>query len=220
MLAFIAGSQTRGASSPDPLSPNAAAQIQALIDEKRTWTPTQQKVHSNLLYEAKQRRGLPIAPGVPTLETGIEVGPAGEVVVDITATVTSSFLDTLASLGGQVLDSHPAYRSVRAVLALDAVETLAAHPDVIFINRKQEDMLNRAGPLAAEPEAPGITASLSSAVRPGFAARAAQVRSPLSWGREVRERDQPRSIRPIPRKVWSSTTRATRRLCSTAPTVS
>ena len=141
LLAFAVCAGTAGAESSG-ISPGAMAQLQAIIDEKKARTPAQQKVDSNLLYEAKQRRGVSIAAGVRTLATGVEVGPNGEVVVDITATVSSSVLATLEALGGSVVDAQSAYRSIRAVMPLAAVETLAEHPDVIFVQRKQEAMLN------------------------------------------------------------------------------
>ena len=161
------------------LSPQARAQIQALMDDKQSRTPAQQKIDSNLIYEARQRRGLPAAPGVPALQTGIAVGPSGEVVVDITARTVAPLLDAVASLGGKVLDSHAGYRSLRASLPLDALERLAARPEVLFIQPKQEGMANT----AFQPRADslrGVSASLLPTLRPGFSARAAAVRSQLS----------------------------------------
>src|SRR6266536_925802 len=72
LLAMVAGGGTAGAqSSSAPISLSARQQIQALAAEKQSRTPAQRKVDSNLLYEAKQRRGLAIAAGVPTLQTFI-----------------------------------------------------------------------------------------------------------------------------------------------------
>ncbi len=161
------------------LSPQAQAQIQALMEEKVSRTPAQQKIDSNLIYEARQRRGLPAAPGVPALQTGIAVGPSGEVVVDITATAIGPILSAVANLGGKVLDSHAGYRSLRASLPLDALERLAARPEVLFIQPKQEGMVNT----VFQPRADslrGVSASLLPTLRPGFSARAAAVRSQLS----------------------------------------
>ncbi len=163
----------------DALSPSALQQIQAILEDKKTRTPAQRKVNSNLLYEARQMRGLPIAAGVPTLQTGIEVGPQGEVVVDITATVTNSVLDTIEKLGGRVIEYFYNYRSIRAEVPLLAVESLAAHPDVQFIQPRQQAMLNRVMPPPTSATH-GVTASLLKSVRPGFAARAASVRSQLA----------------------------------------
>jgi len=183
LLVFAAGTG-RILAQTDSISPGALAQIQALMDEKRTRTPAQQKIDSNLLYEAKQRRGLSIAVGVPTLQTGIQVGSRGEVVVDITAAVTNSLLDALDSIGAQIIYANSAFRSVRAEVPLAAIEKLAAHPDVIFVHRKQEAVLNdavRAPDASGKASATrGVSAPLLGSVRPGFAARAAAVRSQLA----------------------------------------
>ncbi len=161
------------------LSPTALGQIQSVLEEKATRTPAQKKVNSNLHYEARQARGLAAAAGVPTLQTGIEVSPGGTVVVDITANVTKSVLGAIESLGGRVLSSFENYRSIRAELPLLAVETLAELPDVQFIQPRQEAMLNRMPPPALSATR-GVTPALLKAVRPGFAARAAAVRSQLA----------------------------------------
>jgi Subtilase family len=167
------------AQGSEAFSPEALSQIQALVAEKRGRTPAQRKVDSNLLYEAKQRRGLAVANGVPPLQTGIPVSDRGTVIVDITAKVTDSFLEALASVEGRVLYSNASYRSVRAELPLAAVESLAAHPDVLFVNSKQEAMVN--GEIRPQISAvAGVTPSLLRTLRPGFAARAAAVRSKLA----------------------------------------
>src|ERR1044071_7563701 len=49
------------------ISDSAARQIQALIEEKESRTPAQQKMDSQLVYTVKQNRGQAIANGVQTL---------------------------------------------------------------------------------------------------------------------------------------------------------
>jgi len=179
LLAVSAVAGTLRAQASDSIGPAALQQIQALQEEKKSRTSAQRRVDSNLLFEAKQRRGIAVAAGVPMLQTGIEVSEQGMVVVDITATVSDSLLDAIERLGGHILQSHSVYRSIRAEFPLFSVETLAAHPDILFIQPKQEATTNRAVP----PEIPDlrrVTASLLKSVRPGFAARAATVRLQLA----------------------------------------
>ncbi len=167
----------------DSIDPAALQQIQALLSEKRARTPAQRKVDSNLLYEARQRRGQAIATGVPTLRTGIEVDPQGRVVVDIKATVTDPLLDTIEKLGGHVASYHYRYRSIRAELPLQAVETLAAHPNVTFVQPKQRVMLNgtaRPARISGAAVNRGVTGVLLGGIRPGFAASAMAVRQRLA----------------------------------------
>jgi hypothetical protein len=179
LLAVSAVAGTLRAQASDSIGPAALQQIQALQEAKRSRTSAQRRVDSNLLFEAKQRRGIAVAAGVPRLQTGIEVSDQGTVVVDITATVSDSLLDAIERLGGHILQSHSVYRSIRTEIPLFSVETLAAHPDILFIQPKQEATTNRGVP----PEIPalrGVTASLLESVRSGFAARAAAVRSQLA----------------------------------------
>src|SRR6266545_1938070 len=179
LLAVSAVAGTLRAQASDSIGPAALQQIQALQEEKKSRTSAQRRVDSNLLFEAKQRRGIAVAAGVPRLQTGIEVSDQGTVVVDITATVSDSLLDAIERLGGHILQSHSVYRSIRAEVPLFSVETLAAHPDILFIQPKQEATTNRGVPPKI-PALRGISASLLKSVRPGFAARAAAVRSQLA----------------------------------------
>src|ERR1044071_9149968 len=54
------------------IAESAIQQIQALVAEKESRTPAQQKLDSQLLYTLKMRPGEAIAAGVPTLDEGIE----------------------------------------------------------------------------------------------------------------------------------------------------
>ncbi len=179
LLAVSAVAGTLRAQASDSIGPAALKQIQALQEEKRSRTSAQRRVNSNLLFEAKQRRGIAVAAGVPRLQTGIEVSDQGTVVVDITATVSDSLLDAIERLGGHILQSHSVYRSIRAEVPLFSVETLAANPDVLFIQPKQQATTNRRVP-SEIPALRGVTGSLLKSVRPGFAARAVAVRSQLA----------------------------------------
>ena len=201
LLAMVAGARTANAqSSSASISSSARQQIEALAGEKQSRTPAQRKVDSNLLYEAKQRRGLAIAAGVPTLETFIPVGPRGDVVVDITATVTDSLLATLARLGGSIVDVQARYHSVRAVMPLQAVEMLAEHPDVIFVQPKQEAMLNdvarSTGVFSQASPTRGMTPLILNSMRLGFATRAAAIRSQLAAALSKRAATGTSGLRP------------------------
>ena len=60
------------------------------------------------------RRGEPVAQGVPTLRTGLNIDQAGTVLVDIRADVSDVLLQRIADVGGTVINRVDAYRSVRA----------------------------------------------------------------------------------------------------------
>jgi hypothetical protein len=100
-------------------------QIGALRAEKRARTPAQRKLGSQLVYEARMRRGLPIAPGIERLRTELDVDAQGRALVDIRGEVDEALERRIEAEGGVVLAALPAYRSLRARLPLDEVERLA-----------------------------------------------------------------------------------------------
>src|SRR5256885_6713452 len=58
--------------SSGAMSASAAQQINALVADKAARTPAQRKISSKLIYTARMLQGLPAAPGVASLETGVE----------------------------------------------------------------------------------------------------------------------------------------------------
>src|SRR5260370_4568492 len=75
------------------IAPGARAQIAALLAEKESRTPIQQKIDSQLLYEIKMARGQAIAPGGDTLETGIDRAADPSTVVRVPAPVDDGLFD-------------------------------------------------------------------------------------------------------------------------------
>jgi hypothetical protein len=85
-------------------------------------------------------QGLPAAPGMPSLETGVDVDDEGNVLVDITAHVTNKFVTQLQEQGASIYASFPSSKSVRAMVPASRLETIASWPDVVFIRPRQEAM--------------------------------------------------------------------------------
>ncbi len=111
-------------------APELVAQIAALRAEKAARTPVQRKLASRLLHAAQQRRGVPVASGVPPLRTGVEVATDGTTLVDLRAEVTPGLLARIAALGGSVEASFPRERALRARLPLALLEEVAVLPEV------------------------------------------------------------------------------------------
>ncbi len=117
----------------EDISAEAAQEIQALLEEKAARTPAQRKVSSQLIYAAKQRRGEPLARGVGSLQLLAAADANNGMLVDIAADVTPQVLTGIVDLGGTVISNFPPYRAIRAWLPIDALESLAALPDVTAI---------------------------------------------------------------------------------------
>ncbi len=157
------------------LDDNALGQIAALYEEKALRTPVQQKIDSQLLAELRMNRGEAVARGVQTIKTGIELDLNGKTLVDIDATVTPELLKRIEQSGGEIVNSFPQFRAIRARLPLTALESLAALPEIKFINRAVEAMTNNASPRRNAQRA----ARPSNRRADDFSSRAANVRTQL-----------------------------------------
>src|SRR5262247_2809265 len=81
--ALFSSSVPKAAAAPQSadISPEAMAQIAALLQEKMNRTQTQQKMDTQLLYELKMDRGQAIADGIRALDTDVPVTDEGKAVV-------------------------------------------------------------------------------------------------------------------------------------------
>ena len=120
------------------MNDRARQQIDALMREKGTRSRGRAKMDSRLVYGIKMHRGEQIAEGVDTLLLGLPRTADGEVIVDISADIDEAFLRKLRQAGATVLIAHAVHHSVRAQVALDALDTIADFPEVRFIQPMQE----------------------------------------------------------------------------------
>ena len=166
----------------DGIAPSARAQIQALLDEKETRTPAERKIDSQLLYARRMEMGLPIAPGVQTLE--VYVPHAGD------GHVGRQRQGHRHQPPRAVIERHDRENEAdgqhRSAVARRSrsIEAIAEQPDVLWVGPKQEAFTSRRdaapvpparsiGPRAAPP-CSGASARRSRAARkPGFALPAA-----------------------------------------------
>ncbi len=168
---FAAG-PVQDSNADGQISLSAQKQIQALIAEKMSRTPTQQKIDSQLIYAAKMARGESIATGVQTLAVNVET-EGNRVVVDITGEINDALLRVLNANNAKILVSTPDYGTLRAEVSLDRLESIAAASEVRYIQSKQEA-------LASRHSARRSTSGMPSLGSTDFASRAARVRANLS----------------------------------------
>ena len=146
-------------------------QIMVLEQEKASRTVTQQKIDSNVLYTVRMLAGKEAAPGVRSLNTGVDLDDGNNLLVDITANVTNSLLQRLNDSGARIWYSNARFRSIRAVVPSAQIESIAALPDVIFIAPKVESMT---------ASAHGFQRGPLQLPRPNFALRAERIRKQLA----------------------------------------
>jgi hypothetical protein len=58
----------------DSIAPEALSQIQALLTEKASRTPVQQRIDSQLLAAYRMKQGMPVAQGIAALPLGYSLG--------------------------------------------------------------------------------------------------------------------------------------------------
>jgi len=135
----LAGDQEQS-SADKGISESAMQQIQALIEEKESRTPAQQKIDSQLLYAMKMRQGQMIARGIEKLNTEVATDDDGRTVVDISARVTGRLLRRLRANGAYVMYSDARYNAIQALAPLDRLESIASLEGVTFVQPKQQYM--------------------------------------------------------------------------------
>ena len=133
----VIAQQTPGVSS------QVLGQISALSADKASFTPVQRKISSRLLYAARIARGEAIAQGVPILQINLpDVNNLGAV-IDVRAQVSQPLLDELVRLGAELLDVSARYENIRLRVPLGQIEAIAALPQVVFVQPKQEAITSR-----------------------------------------------------------------------------
>ncbi len=162
------------------ISESAMRQIQSLLEEKESRTPAQQKMDSQLVYALKQSRGVAITNAVQTLRTRVVIDTNGKTVVDISVKdaklAQKITAKKLQDMGMEVINAVGG--NIRARVTMGSLETIAAFPEVRFVQPPQDFKTSRAGNQGGTGFAATGVGSLPS-MRPGFAERAARVRAQL-----------------------------------------
>jgi subtilase family protein len=122
------------------LTADAIQQIAAFQSAKARRTPAQRKISSHLLHAATIRRGDPV---VGSVRASVVLDREGRTEVDLRADVTPEVLGAIAAAGGAVVNSQPAYRTIRASIPLTQIETIASLPDVSSIRSADRMMTNQ-----------------------------------------------------------------------------
>lgn len=116
---------------------------QGVNQEKRTRTPAQQKIDSQLLYALYRKRGEAEARGIPNVEPRVKFDEKGRAIVTIRARVTRALLAKIKSYGGEVISSSEQYNDILAHVPLEKLEKLAALKDVTAIMPADEATTNK-----------------------------------------------------------------------------
>jgi len=117
----------------DKSSQSQSSKDSPIVRRKKSRTPAQQKINSQLLNALLQQRGEAGKNGVPSQPIKLRSDPQGRVLVDIRATVSQQLNSRIEALGGRVVSTDERLQSTLAYLKLECLEELAASTDVKFI---------------------------------------------------------------------------------------
>ena len=134
-LSQTLAAQAPAAPRPLPLSAEALRQLQVLGAEKRARTPAQRKLDSHLLYASLHARHDARLRAVPELRI-LPLGSDGRLPVTIrlrAATAIKPVIAALHAVDALIQALHPSQATLRARLAPEALEAIAARDDVRFI---------------------------------------------------------------------------------------
>src|SRR5580698_4160320 len=134
-----------GQSSFGQVTPQTMQQIQLLLQEKNSRTPAQRKIDSRLLQAVRENRGQQMVQGVALDRVNVNADASGTLSVDISANITDAFLSKLTAAGGKIIYASAEYHTVRAIVNLKSVESIAAYPEVKFIEPAVKSMVVDAG---------------------------------------------------------------------------
>jgi hypothetical protein len=121
-----------GAQAP-ALSSELIQQLHALQEEKAARSPAERKVDSQLLFADRMHRGVPVARGIATLRSFVEIAPDGTTLVDIRAESVVDASQAIRNLGGAVVYASPSHGEVRARIPIAALRLLASDGAVLAI---------------------------------------------------------------------------------------
>jgi subtilisin-like proprotein convertase family protein len=203
-VSFQSASAQRGGSIQQPpiqqpgapvaLSAAAQAQITELIREKQNRTSEQKKIHSGLLYAMKMRQGLAMTSRgeVRTLRSAAaaaKLDDRGMTSVEIKGEIDKALFSKIRKLNGEIEYVSPEGGILRARIAPEHLESVAAEPNVKFIRpamqartHRQLDAARGTGISSISPSFKTGKAipSLGSGSRPNFDQRAMNVRTQLT----------------------------------------
>ena len=128
---FAAVGQTLSAAAMD----NFKAQLKVLKAEKKSLTAVQRKVNSSIIRHLHVNMLRDRPDNLPKLQNRITLNNKNEILTDIKANVSDSVLKMITDNGGTIINQFPQYRAIRALIPITAVEVIAAHPDIQFIDK-------------------------------------------------------------------------------------
>ncbi|HEU0101318.1 MAG TPA: S8 family serine peptidase [Mycobacteriales bacterium] len=159
VLGVVGGVVAPAVAAPDAGLPGKArSQIEALAAAKLLRSAADRKLDSPLLTASQLRRGRALPAGVDVRAT-VPTDASGRTTVDIHGAVDDALLTRVRALGGTVRSTSYPAGVVRAELPIDAVEPLAAQPQVTRLRSFSATALTGRVDASARAPLPGRSAT-------------------------------------------------------------
>lgn len=117
-------------------------QADSLLHEKKSRSAVERKISSQLLQAIKEYSGKKLAEGTQLEPADVHADRKGNLMVDISATVTDELLANIKMLGGQIIFPSKQYNTIRAQVPISSIEKIAAYEVVKFIKAAVLPQLN------------------------------------------------------------------------------
>lgn len=131
MLAFVTKATAQ-------ISAKTQSEITALLEEKNSRTPAQQKIESQLLQAMRESKGQKMAPGTFLEPVKTEADATGNLEIDIRVTlVDDRVIGKIEGLGGRVTYEGWGFGMIRARVNFNIIESIAALPEVKYVARAE-----------------------------------------------------------------------------------
>ncbi len=158
VVGLATGKATAQKPSAGGIHPSAAAQIQALVQEKQSRTPAQRKISSHILHTIRTRRGDAVMKRIAHLKPFVQLTPDNKVRLNIKTNVevTTDLIDKIRANGAEVLSAFPDSNAIQVSISIDQVESLADLSEIRAIKpyiapRLLRDSAQSLDPSAAAP---------------------------------------------------------------------
>ena len=129
-LAYIFIIMLLGNAAFGQIKANTQRQIQSLSLEKKSRTPAERKISSQLLQAVRESTGKQMVEGVNLRPANVRADAAGNLQIDINASVTPALLARINALGGKIIYASAKYHSITAKVNLSMVQAIARFTEV------------------------------------------------------------------------------------------
>ncbi len=120
-------------SNAQQLQSKTLTQINALLSEKKLRNPAEQKISSGLLQAIRESNNESMVQGVQLKKAVVNTDNFNNLKVDISGEITDDLLIKIQSLGGKIIYPSAEYHTLRALVNLDKIKTIAGIGEVNFI---------------------------------------------------------------------------------------